>query len=160
MTCRRRLCDCHSVSVLHEMDGTAYRDFASGLLCMPRAAPSHPPDPRADGPKPRVAFMPQRVLAPRPHPHNRPPAKAPFGLASAGLHFTSTRELISKLKEGLPIRAFETLQAEMELPASTLASVTNIAQRTLTRRRKTGRLQTDESERLFRIASLFDRLSL
>ncbi len=34
------------------------------------------PYPRADGPKPRAS------LTPPPHPHNRPPAKAPFGLAS------------------------------------------------------------------------------
>ena len=77
--------------------------------------------------------------------------------ASAGLHFRSTKELIAELKEGLPIDAFETLRSQMELPASDLANVINIAQRTLSRRRKSGRLYTDESERLFRIAALFDR---
>lgn len=77
--------------------------------------------------------------------------------ASAGLRFKSTNELIAELKEGLSIDAFETLRSEMELPASDLANVINIAQRTLTRRRKSGRLFTDESERLYRIAALFDR---
>jgi len=46
-----------------------------------------PPHPRADGPKPRVS------LFPRPHPHNRPPAKAPFGLASGV--FVVFREVLS-----------------------------------------------------------------
>lgn len=77
--------------------------------------------------------------------------------ASAGLHYRGTSELIAELKEGLPIDAFDTLRSEMELPAADLASVINIAQRTLSRRRKSGRLYTDESERLFRIAALFDR---
>ena len=76
---------------------------------------------------------------------------------SAGLHFGSTAELIAQLKEGLSIDAFETLRLQMDLPASDLANVINIAQRTLSRRRKSGRLFTDESERLFRIAALFDR---
>lgn len=84
------------------------------------------------------------------------PAHGAYG-ASAGLQFGSTSELIAELKEGLPIGAFETLRSEMELPAAELAGVINIAQRTLSRRRKSGRLFTDESERLYRIAALFDR---
>ena len=94
-------------------------------------------------------------------------AKSPAGVAtspepscygaSAGLHFTSTRELIAELKEGLSIDAFDTLRAQMDLPATDLANTINLAPRTLSRRRKSGRLYTDESERLFRIASLFDR---
>lgn len=87
---------------------------------------------------------------------NPPVASPPYG-ASAGLHFGSTKELIAELKQGLPVDAFETLRSEMELPASDLANAINIAQRTLSRRRKSGRLYTDESERLFRIAALFDR---
>ena len=53
--------------------------------------------------------------------------------------------------------AFDHFQAAMAIPAKTLASAANIAVRTLNRRRKEGRLQTDESERLFRIAALYDR---
>jgi len=51
---------------------------------MPRAAPSQPPHPRADGPKPL------RVPVPRPHPHNRPPAKAPSGLTLVYLWYLAT----------------------------------------------------------------------
>jgi putative toxin-antitoxin system antitoxin component (TIGR02293 family) len=38
-----------------------------------------------------------------------------------------------------------------------LARVAHIATRTLSRRKKEGHLDTDESERLFRIGALFDR---
>ena len=77
--------------------------------------------------------------------------------ASAGLSFEDTGDLIRELKRGFPMSAFDTLQSVMDLPAKTLASVANIASRTFSRRRQEGRLQTDESERLFRIAALFDR---
>lgn len=84
------------------------------------------------------------------------PASEAYG-TSAGLHFRSKKELIAELKEGLPIDAFDKLRAQMDLSATDLANVINLAPRTLSRRRKSGRLFTDESERLFRIASLFDR---
>ena len=87
-------------------------------------------------------------------------ADAPSGPsygASAGLSFKDTGALIRQLKRGLPMTAFDHLQGAMAIPAKTLASAANIAVRTLNRRRKEGRLQTDESERLFRIASLYDR---
>ncbi len=77
--------------------------------------------------------------------------------AAAGLSFKDTETLIRQLKRGLPMTAFDHLQGAMAVPAKTLASAANIAVRTLNRRRKEGRLQTDESERVFRIAALYDR---
>ncbi len=77
--------------------------------------------------------------------------------ASVGLSFGNTGDLIRELKHGFPMSAFENLQAAMDVPAKTLASVANIASRTFSRRKKEGRLLTDESERLFRIAVLYDR---
>ena len=81
------------------------------------------------------------------------PSRPSYG-ASAGLSFKDTGTLIRQLKRGLPMAAFDDLQGAMAVPAKTLASAANIAVRTLNRRRKEGRLQTDESERLFRIAVL------
>ena len=80
----------------------------------------------------------------------------PYGI-SAGFSFENTGDLIRALKHGFPMSAFENLRSAMDIPAKTLASVANIAGRTLSRRKKEGRLQTDESERLFRIAALYDR---
>jgi putative toxin-antitoxin system antitoxin component (TIGR02293 family) len=79
--------------------------------------------------------------------------------ALIGLNLISTEknELIQNIKKGLPISAFEKIQKELEVSADTLASIVNIASRTLARRKKEGRFQPDESERILRIASLFDR---
>lgn len=71
---------------------------------------------------------------------------------------TPTRaEQIAVLKAGLPIAFFDGLCAELEITAQEMASVLNIAPRTLARRKKEGRLQTAESERLYRLGVLFER---
>jgi putative toxin-antitoxin system antitoxin component (TIGR02293 family) len=78
-------------------------------------------------------------------------------LIGMNLITTEKNELIQNIKNGLPISAFEKIQKELEVSADTLASTVNIASRTLARRKKEGRFQPDESERVVRIASLFDR---
>jgi putative toxin-antitoxin system antitoxin component (TIGR02293 family) len=70
---------------------------------------------------------------------------------------TEKNELIQNIKKGLPISAFEKIQKELDVSTGTLASTVNIAARTLARRKKEGRFHSDESERVLRIASLFDR---
>lgn len=77
--------------------------------------------------------------------------------SSAGLTESDTDYIIRVLKGGLPASAFERLQLEMGVSAKALAATTSISVRTLTRRKREGRLRTDESERLYRIAALFDR---
>lgn len=79
--------------------------------------------------------------------------------ALIGMNLISSEknELIQNIKKGLPISAFEKIQKELEVSAEILASTVNIASRTLARRKKEGRFQPDESERVLRIASLFDR---
>jgi putative toxin-antitoxin system antitoxin component (TIGR02293 family) len=76
---------------------------------------------------------------------------------SIGLKSGEKTALIKALKTGLPISTFKTLQKEIDVSAKTLAAIINIADRTLVRRKKEGKLKTDESERLFRIARLFDK---
>jgi putative toxin-antitoxin system antitoxin component (TIGR02293 family) len=85
--------------------------------------------------------------------------KAPGKDTVIGLSFIGTEKniLIQNIKKGLPISVFEKIQKELDVSADTLASAVNIANRTLTRRKKEGRFQPDESERVLRIASLFDR---
>lgn len=77
--------------------------------------------------------------------------------ASVGLASSDPQRVIGELRRGLPFAAFDQLQEKLGITARTLAAVVGIADRTLTRRRKEGRLQTDESDRLFRIGSLYDR---
>jgi putative toxin-antitoxin system antitoxin component (TIGR02293 family) len=74
-----------------------------------------------------------------------------------GMGFRDTRQLLSALKQGLSFEAFERLCAELQVNQARLAEVCGIATRTLARRRLEGRLQALESERVYRIAALFDR---
>lgn len=78
-------------------------------------------------------------------------------LIGLNLIITEKNVLIKNIKKGLPISAFEKIQKELDVSADTLASTVNIATRTLARRKKEGRFHSDESERVLRIASLFDR---
>jgi putative toxin-antitoxin system antitoxin component (TIGR02293 family) len=70
---------------------------------------------------------------------------------------TDRRILIRTVKKGLPISTFEQLQADIGVSAHTIAAVTHVALRTLTRRRKEGRFHVDESERLLRLGLLFTK---
>jgi putative toxin-antitoxin system antitoxin component (TIGR02293 family) len=76
---------------------------------------------------------------------------------SVGVRPKSKEETINILKKGLPASSFEKLHKGMDISSADLARATNIAIRTLQRRRKQGYFQTDESERLLRLGVLFDK---
>lgn len=77
--------------------------------------------------------------------------------ASLGLKFTSTSDVISRLEKGFPFQVLEALAANSGLALKDLAAAIGISSRTLARRRASGCLRTAESERLLRIASVFER---
>ena len=77
--------------------------------------------------------------------------------ASVGIRTRDKRGVIQTVKRGLLISAFDRLQAELDIPAKRLAITAGIAERTLARRRKEGRLSPAESGRLLRIGVLFDK---
>lgn len=64
-------------------------------------------------------------------------------------------EVIARIKEGLPTASFEKLREEFGVSAVELAKTLNINMRTLSRRKQSGRLDVDESERVYRLARLF-----
>ena len=72
------------------------------------------------------------------------------GLLSGDLAST-----ISRIKEGVSASAFERLQRALGVPREHLARVVRIAPRTLTRRLREGRFNTDESERLVRVGRVY-----
>jgi putative toxin-antitoxin system antitoxin component (TIGR02293 family) len=76
---------------------------------------------------------------------------------SVGVRSRNREDTIGVLKKGLPVSSFEKLHKGIDISSSDLARITNIAIRTLQRRRKQGRFQTDESERLLRLGVLFDK---
>jgi putative toxin-antitoxin system antitoxin component (TIGR02293 family) len=77
--------------------------------------------------------------------------------ASLGLAASDTAELIRQVERGFPFATLRTLHANSGLPLFLLASIIGIPERTLARRKASGRLASEESERLLRIANLFEK---
>lgn len=74
--------------------------------------------------------------------------------SSIGVKATDRLELAEKVQKGFPYESFIKLSELIELNSRFLADLVQISQRTLTRRRKEGKLQPDESERLLRYSKL------
>ena len=73
------------------------------------------------------------------------------------LEVESEGDLITALREGLPVTTFHTLQMRLGLPTTTLATALAIPPRTLTRRLDAGRFTPGESERLLRLARVVSK---
>jgi putative toxin-antitoxin system antitoxin component (TIGR02293 family) len=86
-----------------------------------------------------------------------PPLQPTVYGESIGLHETDTADLILTLKRGLTVASFEQLQGALGLPKAELAKVVGITERTLARRFKTGHFSAEESERIYRVAKLYDK---
>ncbi len=69
----------------------------------------------------------------------------------------SPAQLIDIVSKGLPISAFTSLSNKTGIPLPELASILRIPARTLARRRSSGRLTPDESERLMRLMNIFEK---
>jgi putative toxin-antitoxin system antitoxin component (TIGR02293 family) len=67
------------------------------------------------------------------------------------------RETIEAIREGLPAEALSWLKERLGLTAEELAGVVHVSRRTMSRRKKKGRLKPDESERVLRIIRLYRR---
>lgn len=76
---------------------------------------------------------------------------------SAGIRAKGNADVLAVLKKGLPLGHFEKLRKTMGLTSIELARIARISLRTLHRRKAGGRMQPEESERIFRIACVFDK---
>jgi putative toxin-antitoxin system antitoxin component (TIGR02293 family) len=65
--------------------------------------------------------------------------------------------LVRQIEAGLPFKALESLAALSGLPVTLIASTIGIPERTLARRRAAGKFAPDESERLLRISTTFEK---
>lgn len=80
-----------------------------------------------------------------------------IGGSSLGIRHTTTSQLIDQLESGLPFATLRKFESTSGLDPTLLVSVLGIPQRTLARRRIAGRLAPDESERLLRIATVYEK---
>ena len=76
---------------------------------------------------------------------------------SIGIRSKNIDDLILKIEKGLPISSFEKLKKKLGVSDNFLSQIVNIPKRTLTRRKQQGRLNTQESEKVLRVARLYDR---
>ena len=65
--------------------------------------------------------------------------------------------VIARIREGMPMAELDALAAWLELPDDQLAPLLGISRATLHRRRKSGHLESPESERIVRFARLMAR---
>ena len=63
-------------------------------------------------------------------------------------------ELVATVREGLPTERFDALRELLDVPSGRLAEIVGITPSTLSRRRKHGTFNKDESERILRVARL------
>ncbi len=77
--------------------------------------------------------------------------------ASIGIKSKSVDGLIACIKNGLPVQSLSLLSTNLGVPEKRIALTVNIRQRTLTQRKKEGRFKPDESERVFRLARLYEK---
>ena len=64
------------------------------------------------------------------------------------------RRVVERIEAGLPFAEMQRLQRTIGLPMEAIAQSAGISQRTLARRRRTGVLAADESDRLFRVSRI------
>jgi putative toxin-antitoxin system antitoxin component (TIGR02293 family) len=79
------------------------------------------------------------------------------GASALGLTHTETAQLIHEMERGLPYSSIARFHAESGLSVGTIADLIRIPPRTLIRRKASGRLDTNESERLLRISNVFEK---
>jgi putative toxin-antitoxin system antitoxin component (TIGR02293 family) len=75
---------------------------------------------------------------------------------SLNLKAKTTDQMINQLKEGFPADSLDRLRQQLNISDITLSKIVQIPKRTLDRRRMTGRLKPDESERVLRLAQVYD----
>lgn len=78
-------------------------------------------------------------------------------LSLLGLRAFDTASLLKRLDQGISYVAFERLRRRLKITSQKLADTALITHRTLARRKKVGRFDPDESDRLVRIARVFSR---
>ena len=66
-------------------------------------------------------------------------------------------ELVRALRDGVPVTVFDTLAAEIGTSKTLLGRVIGLPSSTLVRRRQSKRLSPEESDRLYRVASAYQR---
>jgi putative toxin-antitoxin system antitoxin component (TIGR02293 family) len=74
-----------------------------------------------------------------------------------GLEPGETTQLLRQVEQGLPYRSLVYFHQVLDIPINEMADLAQIKTRTLSRRKASGRLEPDESDRLLRVARVFGK---
>jgi putative toxin-antitoxin system antitoxin component (TIGR02293 family) len=85
------------------------------------------------------------------------PAAALGGSHALGLKAEKASDLVRAVRRGFPFRTLEDLAGATGLSAAELAALLALPARTLARRKVARRLSAEESERLLRLAAVFEQ---
>jgi putative toxin-antitoxin system antitoxin component (TIGR02293 family) len=77
--------------------------------------------------------------------------------STLGIGHLNTPELIRHIESGFPFEALRNFEVRSGLDLAELTAVLGIPDRTLARRRTAGRFAPEESERLLRIGTVFEK---
>ena len=80
-----------------------------------------------------------------------------FYVALFGLRKYDALYLVALIQRGFTYSAFERFQRNTDLPYRLLAQIVEIPERTLARRKESGRFEPDETDRLVRTSRVFAR---
>jgi putative toxin-antitoxin system antitoxin component (TIGR02293 family) len=80
-----------------------------------------------------------------------------YYVALFGLRRYDALHVVEQIRRGFTYSAFERFQRNTALPFRVLAQVVEIPERTLARRKESGRFQPDETDRLVRTSRVFAR---
>ena len=78
------------------------------------------------------------------------------GAGVLGINTNDSRRIVQMVRAGFPFSRLARFQRVTELPWEKVARIVAIRRRTLTRRQGEGRLQPDESDRVWRASAIFD----
>lgn len=80
----------------------------------------------------------------------------PLAWTVTGVREGTRTEILAKIRTGLSFIAIEVLEKALSATRKEMGSVLSIPTSTMTRRKQSGQLHVDESDRVVRIAQLFD----
>lgn len=91
------------------------------------------------------------------HPRKKAAFRPALPGRSLGLKASSSGDLIRQVRRGFSFRALLDLQTRVGVPLAEIASIIDLPPRTLARRKSSGRLSSDESEKLLRLSAVFEQ---
>ena len=91
------------------------------------------------------------------HPREKAALRPALPGRALGLKASSSGELIRQIRRGFSFRSLLDLQTRVGIPLAEIASIIDLPPRTLARRKSSGRLSADESEKLLRLSAVFEQ---